>query len=1149
MMKSRLKCLHAIIAVITALLAFNLRAAAQTQSTNYNVTFGTSGQSLWTSGSSQTFNWNYPIWYGTNLNYNPFYGSSSFGYGFNFNASLGIGFLPWFTATDGSISLNDPGTITVTWPADGTCPPGQWFNYTTSWSAANGALSVNTPNFDFGLNFWLTDSSGQNPMSVGLSDYAYILGIPINGPVTDLLSTLGVSSPISGPSGWNQPGANSSTIWHAQQGLNLPSGNFDLFDGIISGSYSFALGQTWNQSLDQNGNGTLVSSLADFNLDGSLSEALGEAVDIGWLFKDSYNWSDDVTQVNLNWQFLDFELATQMSLPVSVAFNGQPQMTLQFSQPVWVYDYNTMTTGLYALLSSLGPVNVGDDIIIMPDGGVDITPTFSLTNTLTSSIALQLQEGLTFQPFAAGVDIQEWYPIYGWDDEFNVNVQALNPPLDIFASLFGSDATQNFPLISTSWELQGIQPVSGNGITAVSQPQITATAGNGGTIAPSGVSGATYGGSMSFTATPNTNYLVDKWYVDGNAVQTGGMTFELDGITEDHTVDVEFLAASTVTPSAGNHGTISPSSPVSVASGGSVTFTATPDTGYKVWRWLVNGTATGTADTTYTLSNVAADTTVEVDFTSQQFTITPDCGSHGKLSPSTNQKVNYGSSLTFTATPDTGYKVLNWKVNGQVITGATGNTYTLSNITAQATVSVRFTIQQFTVTTDCGGHGKISPSPPQRVNYGGNITYTATPDTGYAVSLWAVNGVVQQGQTGNTFTLKNVTAVTVVKVRFQALPQYTVTPDTGSHGKISPSTAQKVYKGGSVTFTATPDTGYVVALWKVNGQVVTGANGTSYTLSNVTANATVGVRFKVQQFAVTPDAGTGGTISPATLQKVDYGGNVTFTAKPNTGYAVSAWKVNGTSVAGATGTSFTLKNITANATVSVRFQALPQYTVTPDAGSHGKISPSTAQKVYRGSSVTFTATPDTGYQVSVWKVNGTIVAGATGNTFILPNVAANATVSVRFSQQQFKVTPSAGSNGTISPSTVQTVNYGGSVTFKAAPNSGHTVSQWLVSGTAKQTGGSSFTLKNVTADTTVNVQFVQAFTVTPSVHGSGGTISPSTVQTVASGGSITFTATPDIGGWVGWWLLDGSIVQTGGNSYTLSNVKANHTLQVLFNQN
>ena len=45
---------------------------------------------------------------------------------------------------------------------------------------------------------------------------------------------------------------------------------------------------------------------------------------------------------------------------------------------------------------------------------------------------------------------------------------------------------------------------------------------------------------------------------------------------------------------------------------------------------------------------------------------------------------------------------------------------------------------------------------------------------------------------------------------------------------------------------------------------------------------------------------------------------------------------------------------------------------------------------------------------------------------------------------------------------------------------------------------------------------------------------------------MTLTATPNTGYTVNTWSLDGTVVQTGGTTYTLSNIVANHTVAVTF---
>jgi len=225
------------------------------------------------------------------------------------------------------------------------------------------------------------------------------------------------------------------------------------------------------------------------------------------------------------------------------------------------------------------------------------------------------------------------------------------------------------------------------------------------------------------------------------------------------------------------------------------------------------------------------------------------------------------------------------------------------------------------------------------------------------------------------------------------------------------------------------------------------------------------------------------------------------------------------------------------------------YTVTASAGTGGSVSPSGSITVSAGGSQTFTATPNSGKRVYQWKVGSSVVQ-TNGNTYTLSNVTANTTLSVSF--EDIPVTTysliagAANSGGSVSPNSLMTVNAGSSYSFVAIPNTCYEVDYWTRNGSTVQTGGTNYTCSNITANTVIAVYFKAiTYTVTPSA-GSGGTVSPSTAQTVNCGGSKTFTATPSSGKEVDVWKKNGSVVQTGGTTYSVSNVQANTTVQVTF---
>ena len=152
---------------------------------------------------------------------------------------------------------------------------------------------------------------------------------------------------------------------------------------------------------------------------------------------------------------------------------------------------------------------------------------------------------------------------------------------------------------------------------------ITATAGAGGTISPSDEVKVANGESATFTITPNSGYVVDDVKVDG-ASKGAITTYTFTNVNENHTISATFRSTGgpvippttryTITASAGEGGSISPSGSVSVTAGTSRTFTVTPDEGHKVIDVVVDGESVGPL-ASYTFENVRADHAISASFT------------------------------------------------------------------------------------------------------------------------------------------------------------------------------------------------------------------------------------------------------------------------------------------------------------------------------------------------------------------------------------------------------------------------------------------------------------------------------------------------------------------------------------------------------
>jgi hypothetical protein len=216
---------------------------------------------------------------------------------------------------------------------------------------------------------------------------------------------------------------------------------------------------------------------------------------------------------------------------------------------------------------------------------------------------------------------------------------------------------------------------------------ITASAGTGGAISPTGAVSVSYGASRAFTITPNSGYRVTSVLVDGTSV--GAVTtYTFSNVTASHTIAATFAAnTNTITASAGSGGSISPTGAVSVSYGASRAFTITPNSGYRVTSVLVDGTSVG-AVTTYTFSNVTTNHTIAASFAANTNTITASASTGGTISPSGTAVVSQGASKTYTITPNSGYKVYNVLVDGSWVGAVTS--YTFSNVTANHEIWATF---------------------------------------------------------------------------------------------------------------------------------------------------------------------------------------------------------------------------------------------------------------------------------------------------------------------------------------------------------------------------------------------------------------------------------------------------------------------------
>ena len=449
----------------------------------------------------------------------------------------------------------------------------------------------------------------------------------------------------------------------------------------------------------------------------------------------------------------------------------------------------------------------------------------------------------------------------------------------------------------------------------------------------------------------------------------------------------------------------------SIEKGKTVIFTAKPAAHYEVDTWsIVEGAfeaGTGSSGNTTAKVKINTNITVKVSFKASVlpvvFTVN---GENGTLTAktedgtevNTGNSVTYGKTVIFTAEPHAGYMVSSWA-------GITPPTPNAERVTHKVTDSITITVAfkpippvLYTVTMNPSEHGSISANPAlakdNKIAQNTEIEFTAIPTAGYTVDKWEISGgtLLSGGKLGNATANVKITTDTTVSVTFSEVIKYpvhfSVSTSNGTlkakNGNTELNTGDTVEHGKTVIFTVIPDTGYELEKWTVNGSDVLDNTENTYSLA-ISAATTVSVSLKKKTYQITftkPNDRFGKLTAmldgnPFTGGIVEYGKTIAFTAVPAIGYKVAHWVVNNNTIAGDPTNTYHLA-VSANAVVQVHLE-VQTYKVTFGASDgHGTITATvlhgseiqTGQHLEYEKIVTFTATPNPGYTIGVWTING-----------------------------------------------------------------------------------------------------------------------------------------------------------------------------------
>ena len=652
--------------------------------------------------------------------------------------------------------------------------------------------------------------------------------------------------------------------------------------------------------------------------------------------------------------------------------------------------------------------------------------------------------------------------------------------------------------------------------------------------------------STTFQVTVHINPTASGTISNGSYQVQGTGVSPLIGPLVTTTILQSYLITATVP---GGNGTILCPSPV--PAGGSSVCTITPAVGYGLAALTLDGSdvLAGVSGNTFSIPNVGASHTLQGSFGGvARYNIAATvAGGNGLLS--CQSPVAAGASSVCTIAPAAGYGLSVLTLDGVNVTAeVSGNTFTIGGVMAAHAVQAAFVPAMYVITTSVpSGNGTLTCMNP--LTSGASSVCTITAVSGFELASLFLDGLdVFSGISGSTYTIRNVMAPHLLQGVFTR-SLYNITASVpGGNGVLS--CQSPVLNGASAVCTITPAAGFVLAALTRDGtDVFLGVTGNIYTLGNVTATHAVQATFApaLYDIAFTVPGGNG---TLACASPLGSGMSSLCSITPAVGYGLASLTVDGASVlAGVVGNTFTLLNVTAPHLVQATFsQSAYNVTATVPAGN-GTLS--CQSPVAYGTSSVCTLKPAVGFALAALTVDGiSALAELTGNAYLIANVMTSHVVVAAFAPALFNITASVpGGNGTVVCQDV--VAYGGSAGCTITPAAGYVLSGLTVDGNnVYQTsvlGVYTYTISNVTASHLVQGNFATApYSVNGTVAGGNGAIT--CASPVLYGRTAVCQISPMVGFWLQTLTLDGIsvIAQVTGNSLTIPNVTANHTVQGTF---
>lgn len=524
-------------------------------------------------------------------------------------------------------------------------------------------------------------------------------------------------------------------------------------------------------------------------------------------------------------------------------------------------------------------------------------------------------------------------------DQAILTVASVNPGSGVFVTVSPTDING-----SGSGTTQFTRTYNGNTAVTLTAP---ATAG-GNSFVKWQRDGADYSTNASVNTTMDGYHTMTAVYDTSNIQITvntnpSGRSFSVDGTT--------YSSSQTFSWTPGSSHTIATTSPQ----------TGTSGTQYVWSNWNDGGG----------ISHIVAPSTsgtYTASFTTQYY-LTMNAGTGGTVTPSSSWR-NSGSSVSISATPNTGYTFANWAGSGS---GSYSGTINSTSVIMNGPITETASFSQSTIPVTVSANPAGRSFSVDGTTYTSNQTFNWTPGSSHTIATTSP----QSGTTGTQYVWSNwsdggaishtvaPTSATTYVANFTT--QYYLTMSSGTGGTVSPASGWR-NSGAAVSINATPSTGYTFTGW-------TGSGSGSYTgptnSTSLTMNGPISETASFSQNTIPVTVNTSPSGRSFSVDGITYTSSQTFNWAPGSTHAIATTSPQ----SGASGTQYVWSNWsdsgaishtvapTSGTTYTANFAI--QYYLTMSADPGGTVSPASGWR-NGGTSVPISATPNAGYTFTGW---------------------------------------------------------------------------------------------------------------------------------------------------------------------------------------